>query len=69
MAKKPEALRKLEKALKAQGFTVEPTKGNHWEVRGSNGIRATTYAGTSSDRRGDKNSLAQLKRAGFVWDR
>lgn len=59
-------LKKLIKALEAQGFTVEPTKGGHYTVR-KDGRRVATLAGTPSDRRSWLNSLAQLRRAGFHW--
>ncbi|MDX3298687.1 type II toxin-antitoxin system HicA family toxin [Streptomyces scabiei] len=60
--------RRLEKALKEQGFDVVPTKGNHKTVY-KNGRRVTTLAGTPSDHRSAKNSLADLRRAGFQWPR
>ncbi|WP_333745463.1 hypothetical protein [Streptomyces sp. IBSBF 2950] len=60
--------RKLEKALKAQGFEVEPTRKGHKTVR-KNGVRVATLAGTPSDSRSWKNTLADLRRAGFQWPR
>lgn len=58
--------KKLVKALKAQGYEVEPTKGGHYGVS-KNGRRVATLAGTPSDRRGWLNALAQLRRSGFHW--
>jgi predicted RNA binding protein YcfA (HicA-like mRNA interferase family) len=60
--------RKLEKALKAQGFEVVPTKNGHKTVR-KNGVRVTTLPGSASDHRTMKNCLADLRRAGFQWPR
>ncbi|MFI5814864.1 hypothetical protein ACIA7S_28395 [Streptomyces sp. NPDC051643] len=60
--------RKLEKALKAQGFEVVPTQNGHKTVR-KNGIRVTTLPGTASDHRSMKNCLAALRRAEFQWPR
>jgi predicted RNA binding protein YcfA (HicA-like mRNA interferase family) len=59
-------LKKLIKALEAQGFTVEPTKSSHYTVR-KDGRRVATLGGTPSDRRSWQNALAQLRRAGFHW--
>ncbi|NUR01387.1 MAG: type II toxin-antitoxin system HicA family toxin [Streptomyces sp.] len=60
--------RKLEKALKEQGFEVVPTKNGHKTVY-KDGRRITTMAGTPSDTRSAKNTLADLRRAGFQWPR
>lgn len=59
-------LKKIVKALEAQGFEVEPTRGGHQVVR-KDGIRITTFAGTPGDGRSWKNGLAHCKRAGFIW--
>jgi hypothetical protein len=58
-------LRKLFKALEAQGYEVRLTpRGNHYIVT-RNGRRITTIAGTPSDHRAWQNMLSYLKRDGF----
>ncbi len=57
-------LKRLVKALEAQGFTCEVTRNGHVIVR-QNGQRVTTFAGTPSDGRSWKNSMSHVKRAGF----
>jgi predicted alpha/beta-hydrolase family hydrolase len=59
-------LRKIAKALEAQGFEVNRLKSGHLEVR-RNGRRVATFSGTPSDRRSWKNSLAAVRRHGFKW--
>ena len=59
-------LRKIAKALKAQGFETEMTKRGHLMVY-RDGHLVTTFSGTASDWRALKNALAVLKRAGFKW--
>lgn len=59
-------LRKIVKALREQGFEVERTQRGHYEVR-RDGRKVATFSGTPSDRRSWKNSLARVRRAGFVW--
>lgn len=60
-------LRRLLKVLEDQGFTAERSSKGHWIVRGPDGKRVTTIAGTASDHRGWKNALAYLRKAGLVW--
>jgi hypothetical protein len=60
-------LRKLLKALDDQDFTAERTKRQHWLIRDQQGRAVTTIAGTPSCPRSSDNSLARLRRAGFVW--
>lgn len=59
-------VRKLVKALQAQGFTVAPTSKNHLVVT-LGGSRVTTLPSTPSDPRSLRNAIAQCRRAGFVW--
>jgi len=59
-------LRKIVKALRAQGFTVEITAKQHVIVSREDRVIAV-FAGTASDWRSLRNSLAPLKRAGFRW--
>lgn len=54
------------KALEAQGFTVRRTKRGHYFVT-LGGKPVTTFAGTPSDWRSLRNSLAAARRAGFRW--
>lgn len=61
-------LRKLVKALEEQGFDVEPSSKGHQIVR-KDGRRVATIAGTASDSRARMNAVADLRRAGFVWNR
>lgn len=56
----------LVKALEAQGFTVEHTKGNHLRVRNPAGAVVATMPGTSVHGRGMLNTIATLRRAGYV---
>jgi predicted RNA binding protein YcfA (HicA-like mRNA interferase family) len=60
-------LRSLIRALEDQGFTVQRTRRGHWLVRDAKGQAVATMAGTPSDHRSWRNSLARLKRAGLVW--
>lgn len=59
-------LRKIQKELEAQGFTTQVTKKGHLRVF-KNGEWVATFAGTPSDVRSLRNSLADVKRAGFRW--
>lgn len=59
-------LRKIVKALEAQGFEVQTTKrGNVTVYR--DGALIATFSGNASDWRAIRNGLAPLKRAGFRW--
>lgn len=59
-------MRKVVKALEAQGFVVEVTRRGHLMVRRDGRIVAT-FSGTPSDWRSFRNSLADARRAGFRW--
>lgn len=59
-------LRKVLRALEHQGFTLTTLNSGHIEVR-KEGQRVTTFAGTASDHRSMRNSIAYARRAGFVW--
>lgn len=58
-------VKKLVKALEAQGFEVKIGKTNHPKVY-RDGKLITTLPSTPSDWRSLKNALALLKRAGFT---
>lgn len=60
-------MRRIIKALEAQGFTVRRTSKGHWLVRNADGLAVGTISGTPSDHRSWRNALAPLKRAGFIW--
>lgn len=58
----------LLKDLDAAGWPTKRTsKGHHMVFHPETGRKVTTLAGTPSDPRSLKNSLADLKRAGFDW--
>lgn len=59
-------LKKIVKALEAQGFEVERTKKGHLMVY-RDGRFVVAFAGTPSDWRGLKNGIAAARRAGFRW--
>lgn len=59
-------MRKLVKALEAQGFDVKVTAKQHVIVS-RDGELIATFSGTASDWRSIRNGLAPLKRAGFRW--
>lgn len=59
-------LKKIAKALEAQGFVVKTTKKGHLMVF-RDGRRVVTFAGTASDWRSLKNGIARARRAGFRW--
>ncbi|TXS50131.1 hypothetical protein [Streptomyces sp. t39] len=57
--------RRLLKQLETQGFSYRTTKNGHHVVY-KDGERVTTISGTPSDWRAWKNTMSQLKRAGFI---
>ena len=59
-------LRKIVKALEAQGFEVTVTTRGHLMVERDGEVIAT-LAGSTGDWRSIRNGLAPLKRAGFRW--
>jgi len=59
-------LKKVVKALEAQGFEVRVTRRQHLVVL-RNGRIVATFAGTASDWRSMRNSIADARRAGFQW--
>jgi hypothetical protein len=58
-------LKKLVRAARKQGWTVEQTKNGHWRFKAPDGIGLVHASGTASDHRSMANLLAQLKRYGF----
>jgi predicted RNA binding protein YcfA (HicA-like mRNA interferase family) len=61
----PRDLRRLAKHLRSQGWQVDMTKGGHVVFIGPRGQKVFTAA-TSSDRRGRKNLIAELRRRGAI---
>lgn len=57
--------RRLTRDLAQQGFAIRRTRRGHLAVQ-RNGITVAVLAGTPSDWRSTRNSLAQLRRAGFT---
>lgn len=60
-------LKKVLKEAEAQGFEVRQTRGSHYQVRDTDGRVVAVFAGTASDHRSIKNTIAALRRAGFQW--
>lgn len=67
----PKRLKKLAKELAKQGWVYKPTKSHPrwcpprgWETPDGSAPYPVTFSLTPSDRKGDRNSLAQLKRQG-----
>lgn len=59
-------MREVVKALRDQGFEVRVTSRQHVQVL-KDGKVVGIFAGTASDHRSFRNSLAYLRRAGFRW--
>lgn len=59
-------LKKVAKALEAQGFETRISKKGHMIVT-RDGRLVATFSGTASDWRSMRNSIADAKRAGFRW--
>lgn len=59
-------LRKVLRAVEAQGFEVTRTSLGRYAVR-KGGRVVTVFPGTTGDVRAVRNALAALKRAGFQW--
>lgn len=59
-------LKKIVKALEAQGFETAVTRRGHLLVI-RDGRVVTTFSGTPGDGRSWKNALSFAKRAGFDW--
>jgi len=59
-------LKKIIRALEAQGFTWTFAKSGHVIVR-KNGEFVTVFAGTVSDWRGFRNGISDCRQFGFQW--
>ncbi|WP_155855444.1 hypothetical protein [Actinotalea ferrariae] len=60
-------LRKILRAVTEAGYIVVINKKGHAEVYTEDGDKVTTFSGTASDWRSNRNALAPLKRRGFRW--
>ncbi|KLN71406.1 MULTISPECIES: hypothetical protein [Rhodococcus] len=58
--------RAILRALEHAGFLIRYSRSGHPRIYKA-GHLITTFPGTASDYRSRRNSLAHLKRAGFVW--
>lgn len=57
---------KLVKALRAQGWEVEKTRGGHWKAIPPDKTQDIVhFASTPSDHRALRNTVAQLRKSGF----
>ena len=59
-------LKKVLKEAVRQGFEVRYTSDGHPMVYKDGGF-VTQFAKTSSDRRGLRNGIAEMRRRGFKW--
>lgn len=59
--------RKLRRAMKAQGWTEQPTKDGFYAVPPDPHGQKVEWHNTPSDWRADKNTVALMKRQGFIW--
>lgn len=55
------------RALEIQGWRVAKTGQGHYRAAPPNEAAQVVHFGTSSDHRALKNTIAQLRRSGFVW--
>lgn len=55
------------KEARSQGWRVEQTKGNHWRFYAPDGVHIVHGPGTPSVRRSIDNTIAELRKYGFVW--
>ena len=61
-------LREIERAARAQGFTVGRTNRGHLKFTPADPTKQIVIAsGTPSDHRALKNLIAELRRQGFKW--
>lgn len=60
-------IRKILKAAQAQGFEVRTSRKGYPLVYTDDGKFVTKAAQTPSDRRGQRNLISALRKAGFTW--
>lgn len=61
------SVRELVRALRAQGWRVEVSGGGHYRCEAPSGALVFMPATPSDGRRGMRNTLAVLRRAGAVF--
>ena len=61
----PESYRKLARAARRAGWTITVTRGGHLAWKPPSG-RVIYTPSTPSDRRGARNNMAELRRAGLA---
>lgn len=57
----------LRAELENQGFAIRETKKGFFAIAPDSSKGMVLIHNTESDRRAEKNTLARLRRAGFVW--
>ena len=57
----------LAAALREQGWTVEKLSSGHFRAQPPDPKKSLVHFSTGSDPRSIKNTIADLRRAGFVW--
>lgn len=59
-------VRELVEEAKRQGWRCEGLASGHWKCLAPDGVGIVWIAGTPSDHRWKRNTVAQMKRHGFV---
>ncbi len=59
--------RELIEEAQRQGWRAERTQRGHWQLFAPDGRTIVTLPGTPSDWRAFRNTIAQMRRAGFRW--
>jgi hypothetical protein len=57
----------LAAALRVQGWTVDKLSSGHFRAQPPDPTKSLVHFSTGSDPRSIKNTIADLRRAGFVW--
>lgn len=60
-------VRELVAEAERQGWRCELRKSGHWMLFPPNGMGPVVMAGTPSDHHWKRNTIAKMRRAGFVW--
>jgi len=55
------------RAARRQGWRVEKTRNGHWKLYAPNGRDIVVAAGTPRGRSSVDDTIAKLRRYGFVW--
>lgn len=59
--------RRLFRDLRRAGWNIHVGGSGHYQIRDTDNRLITTTPASPSDRRGRRNLLADLRRAGFDW--